>query len=103
MYAIRSYYEILALLPVLKRWGVPLITLTGNPNSTMAREAEVHLCVRVDQEACPLGLAPTASTTASLVMGDALAVCRKLAQANRIDYYAPADYRPGKTLSYNFV
>ncbi len=66
--------EILALLPVLKRWGVPLITLTGNPNSTMAREAEVHLCVRIDQEACPLGLAPTASTTASLVMGDALAV-----------------------------
>lgn len=66
--------EILALLPVLKRWGVPLISLTGNPNSTMAREAEVHLCVRVDQEACPLGLAPTASTTASLVMGDALAV-----------------------------
>ncbi len=67
-------HEILALLPVLKRWGVPLISLTGNPDSSMAREAEVHLCVRVAQEACPLGLAPTASTTASLAMGDALAV-----------------------------
>src|SRR5690606_8438904 len=66
--------EILSLLPVLKRRGLKLICLTGNPASTMAREAEVHLCTRVEQEACPLGLAPTASTTAALVMGDALAV-----------------------------
>ena len=66
--------EIISLLPVLKRRAIPLICLTGNPNSTMAREANVHLCTRVEQEACPLGLAPTASTTAALVMGDALAV-----------------------------
>lgn len=50
--------EIISLLPVLKRRAIPLICLTGNPNSTMAREANVHLCTRVEQEACPLGLAP---------------------------------------------
>lgn len=66
--------EIISLLPVLKRRAIPLICLTGNPTSTMAREANIHLCTRVEQEACPLGLAPTASTTAALVMGDALAV-----------------------------
>lgn len=66
--------EILALLPVLKRWGNQLICMTGNPDSTMAREANLHLCIRVPEEACPLGLAPTSSTTATLVMGDALAV-----------------------------
>ncbi|MBO1519263.1 KpsF/GutQ family sugar-phosphate isomerase [Oceanisphaera pacifica] len=66
--------EIIALLPVLKRRGIPLVCLTGNPESTMAREASFHLCTHVEQEACPLGLAPTASTTAALVMGDALAV-----------------------------
>jgi len=66
--------EILALLPVLKRWGNPLICMTGNPNSTMANESTIHLCIRVPEEACPLGLAPTSSTTATLVMGDAMAV-----------------------------
>ena len=66
--------EILALLPVLKRRGIPLICMTGNPASTMAKEANVHLCIKVEKEACPLGLAPTSSTTATLVMGDALAV-----------------------------
>ncbi len=66
--------EILTLLPLIKRLGVPLIALTGNPGSAMATMADVHLDVSVAQEACPLGLAPTSSTTATLAMGDALAV-----------------------------
>lgn len=66
--------EILALIPVLKRLHVPLICLTSRPESSMGRAADIHLCVKVPQEACPLGLAPTSSTTATLVMGDALAV-----------------------------
>jgi len=66
--------EVLALLPYLKRLGVPLISLTGQAGSTLARAADVHLDVGVPQEACPHNLAPTASTTAALVMGDALAV-----------------------------
>lgn len=66
--------EILALIPVLKRQHITLICMTGRPDSAMGRAADVHLCVHVPQEACPLGLAPTSSTTATLVMGDALAV-----------------------------
>jgi len=66
--------EVLTILPLLKRLGVPLIALTGKPSSTLARNADVHLDVSVAQEACPLNLAPTASTTAALAMGDALAV-----------------------------
>ncbi len=66
--------EILALIPVLKRLQVPLICVTSRPESSMARAADIHLCVKVPREACPLGLAPTSSTTAALVMGDALAV-----------------------------
>lgn len=66
--------ELITILPIIKRIGVPLISMTGNPTSTLAREAEVNLDVSVTKEACPLGLAPTASTTAALVMGDALAV-----------------------------
>ncbi|ATI63734.1 arabinose-5-phosphate isomerase KdsD [Edwardsiella tarda] len=66
--------EIQALIPVLKRQNVTLICMTNNPESAMGRAADIHLCIRVPQEACPLGLAPTTSTTATLVMGDALAV-----------------------------
>jgi len=66
--------EILTILPIIKRLGVPLIALTGNPASALAKFSTVHINVAVEQEACPLGLAPTASTTAALVMGDALAV-----------------------------
>ncbi|MGM0634240.1 MAG: KpsF/GutQ family sugar-phosphate isomerase [Pseudomonadota bacterium] len=69
-----STAEILAILPLLKRKGVPLITLTGNPDSEMADNADVNLDVSVAEEACPLGQAPTASTTVTLVMGDALAM-----------------------------
>ena len=66
--------ELLTILPVLKREGTPLIALTGNPASSLARHADVHLNVQVEKEACPLNLAPTSSTTATLAMGDALAI-----------------------------
>lgn len=66
--------EILTIIPVIKRLGVPLVALTGNPNSTLSRMATVHLDIGVPAEACPLNLAPTASTTAALGVGDALAV-----------------------------
>ena len=66
--------EILTILPVIKRLGVPLIAFTGNADSPLARIATVHLDIRVPAEACPLNLAPTASTTAALAVGDALAV-----------------------------
>lgn len=66
--------EILTILPLIKRLGVPLVTMTGRPGSTLAQCASAHLDVSVEREACPLGLAPTSSTTAALVMGDALAV-----------------------------
>ncbi|MGV3346511.1 arabinose-5-phosphate isomerase KdsD [Enterobacteriaceae bacterium LUAb1] len=88
--------EILALIPVLKRLHVPLICITGRPASTMSKTADIHLCIHVPQEACPLGLAPTSSTTATLVMGDALAVA--LLQARG---FSTADFalsHPGGTL-----
>ena len=66
--------EILTIVPLIKRLGAPLIALTGNPRSRLATEASVHIDVSVEKEACPLGLAPTASTTVCLVMGDALAI-----------------------------
>jgi len=66
--------EFLSILPDLKRLGIPLISLTGKPGSTIAKIADVNLDVSVSEEACPLGLAPTASTTATLAMGDALAI-----------------------------
>jgi len=66
--------ELLTMLPVAKREGTPLIAMTGNPSSSLARLADVHLDVRVDKEACPLNLAPTSSTTAMLALGDALAI-----------------------------
>lgn len=66
--------ELLTILPLIKRQNVPLIAMTGNEFSSLAKLADVHLDVSVSEEACPLGLAPTASTTAALVMGDALAI-----------------------------
>lgn len=66
--------EVLTILPVVKRIGAKLLAITGNPQSTMAQAADAHLDVSVEEEACPLNLAPTASTTATLTMGDALAV-----------------------------
>ncbi|HET6629744.1 MAG TPA: KpsF/GutQ family sugar-phosphate isomerase [Woeseiaceae bacterium] len=66
--------EVITILPLVKRMGARLLTITGKPGSTLAKAADVHLNVAVDEEACPLNLAPTASTTATLAMGDALAV-----------------------------
>ena len=66
--------EVVTILPMVKRMGARLLSMTGNPNSTMAQAADVHLDISVEEEACPLKLAPTASTTATLAMGDALAV-----------------------------
>ena len=66
--------EVLTILPLVKRMGAKLLSLTGKPKSTLAKAADVHLDVSVSEEACPLNLAPTASTTATLAMGDALAV-----------------------------
>jgi arabinose-5-phosphate isomerase len=66
--------EVVTILPLVKRMGAKLISMTGNPGSTLAKAADAHLDVHVDEEACPLNLAPTASTTATLAMGDALAV-----------------------------
>jgi arabinose-5-phosphate isomerase len=66
--------ELLMILPVVKRKGVPLIAMSGKTQSSLAKLSDVHLDVSVNREACPLGLAPTASTTAALVMGDALAI-----------------------------
>jgi len=88
--------EVLALLPPLKRLAIPLIALTGNAASTLARSADVHLDVGVAQEACPHNLAPTASTTAALVMGDALAVALLEARGFSADDFARS--HPGGTL-----
>jgi len=66
--------EVLTILPLIKRLGVPLISMTGRPSSTLAQAADANLDVSVEREACPLNLAPTSSTTAALAMGDALAV-----------------------------
>ena len=66
--------ELLEVLPLIKRYGNRLITLTGNENSTLSKAGDVNLDIRVKEEACPLGLAPTSSTTATLALGDALAI-----------------------------
>jgi arabinose-5-phosphate isomerase len=88
--------EIVLLLPHLKRLGVPLITLTGNTGSTLARSAAVVLDVSVPEEACPMNLAPTASTTATLAMGDALAVA--LLEARGFTQQDFAQAHPGGNL-----
>lgn len=89
-------HEIVTLLPLLKRLQVPLITLTGKPQSTLAAAADVNLDVSIHQEACPLGLAPTTSTTVALVMGDALAVA--LLQARGFNAEDFARSHPGGSL-----
>lgn len=89
-------HELTAIVPLIKRLGVPLIALTGRPDSTLAKAADVHLDVSVAQEACPLNLAPTASTTATLAMGDALAVALLEARGFSEEDFALA--HPGGTL-----
>ncbi|MBN2679075.1 MAG: KpsF/GutQ family sugar-phosphate isomerase [Acidithiobacillaceae bacterium] len=88
--------ELLAILPVVKRLAVPLIAMTGNPLSTLARSAAVHLNCSVEREACPLNLAPTASTTATLAMGDALAMALLQARGFSADDFALS--HPGGSL-----
>jgi arabinose-5-phosphate isomerase len=88
--------EIVKILPLIKRLGVPFIALTGNPESTLGAFATTHIHVGVEQEACPLGLAPTSSTTAALVMGDALAVSLLEARGFTRDDFALS--HPGGTL-----
>lgn len=88
--------ELLALLPVVKRLGVPIIAMSNSRQSSLGRYADVNLCIKVEQEACPLGLAPTASTTATLVMGDALAIALLDARGFTQDDFALS--HPGGTL-----
>lgn len=88
--------EMSAILPVLKRLGVPLVALTGNAKSTMAQHADVWLDTAVEREACPLNLAPTASTTAQLALGDALAVALLDARGFRAEDFARS--HPGGAL-----
>ncbi|MHA2939196.1 KpsF/GutQ family sugar-phosphate isomerase [Vibrio sp. RC27] len=80
--------EILPLYPVLKRRSIPIIAMTGNPNSNMATLANIHLQITIPEEACPLGLAPTTSSTATLVMGDALAIALLQARGFTKDDFA---------------
>jgi arabinose-5-phosphate isomerase len=88
--------ELLAIVPALKRQGAKLISLTGNAKSSLAQAADVHLDVAVAKEACPMGLAPTASTTAALSLGDALAVALLDAKGFGKDDFARA--HPGGSL-----
>jgi arabinose-5-phosphate isomerase len=85
--------EILRLVPAVKRLGAPLVALTGRPGSPLATAADVHLDVSIRQEACPLGLAPTASTTAALAMGDALAMAVMERRGFTVDDFA--EFHPG--------
>lgn len=88
--------EVVALLPVIKRLNTPLIALTGKPDSTLANTATVNINVSVDKEACPLGLAPTSSTTATLAMGDAISIA--LLEARGFNENDFALSHPGGTL-----
>ena len=88
--------ELLVIVPIIKREGAKLISITGNPESSLAREADTHLDASVSEEACPLGLAPTASTTAALALGDALAVA--LLDARGFDEKDFARSHPGGRL-----
>jgi len=88
--------ELLAIVPLLKRQGAKLIAMTGNPQSALAREADVHLYAGAEKEACPLNLAPTASTTAALALGDALALALMQARGFTRDEFAAA--HPGGAL-----
>jgi arabinose-5-phosphate isomerase len=88
--------EVVALLPHLRRIGVPVIAMTGAPRSTLARDAQVHLDVSVDEEACPHNLAPTSSTTATLAMGDAFAIALLTARGFTAEDFARS--HPGGAL-----
>lgn len=88
--------ELTAILPMIKRLGAPLVAMTGNPESTLARYADIFLHSGVEKEACPLNLAPTASTTAQLALGDALAVALLDARGFKVEDFARS--HPGGSL-----
>ena len=88
--------ELVSIVPVIKRIGIPLIAITGRPDSTLARQASLTLSCSITQEACPLNLAPTASTTAQLALGDALAVALLDARGFRAEDFARS--HPGGAL-----
>lgn len=88
--------EILAIIPVLKRLGTKLISMTSNPQATIAKHSDYHICIKVSQEACSLGLAPTSSSTAALVMGDAIAIALLNARGFTADDFALS--HPGGSL-----
>jgi arabinose-5-phosphate isomerase len=93
--------ELLALIPVVKRLGVPIIAMTSDPQSTLGRYADINLCIKVEQEACSLGLAPTSSTTATLVLGDAMAVALLDARGFTSEDFAMS--HPGGSLGRNLL
>jgi arabinose-5-phosphate isomerase len=93
--------EVIRILPVIKRIGASLIVMAGKPVSTLARAGDVFLDISVKEEACPLGLAPTASTTATLAMGDALAVALLLKRGFRAEDFAL--FHPGGALGKKLI
>jgi len=93
--------EILRILPSIKRLGAPLVAMSGNPASNLARSSDVFLDVSVSEEACPLGLAPTASTTATLAMGDALAVALLVKRGFKAEDFAI--FHPGGALGKKLI
>ena len=93
--------EILRLLDPIKRIGAEIISITGNPKSTLARTSDFHLSAAISREACPLGLAPTASTTATLALGDALAMALLIAKGFREEDFA--FLHPGGKLGKRFL
>ena len=88
--------EVVRILPIIKRLGASLIAMAGNPTSTLAKSGDVFLDISVKEEACPLGLAPTASTTVTLAMGDALAVALLVSRGFKAEDFAM--FHPGGTL-----
>lgn len=88
--------EVLRILPIVKRIGAELVSMTGKPSSTLAKAGDVHLNIAIKEEACPLGLAPTASTTATLAMGDALAVALLIERGFKAEDFAL--FHPGGAL-----
>jgi arabinose-5-phosphate isomerase len=93
--------ELVRLIPILKRIGAKIVAITGNPQSTLARGADHHLSAAIPQEACPLGLAPTASTTATLALGDALAMALLLRKGFKEEDFAVL--HPGGKLGKRFL
>ncbi|CAA6801837.1 MAG: Arabinose 5-phosphate isomerase (EC [uncultured Campylobacterales bacterium] len=88
--------EILNILPHIRRFDIPIISMSSNPNSTLAKNSDVHLCIKVDVEACPLRSAPTSSTTLTLALGDALAVCLMKKKNFKVEDFA--SFHPGGSL-----